>query len=228
MLNADSPDVLSRFHAELDLVEIIANQVARSVGSHVQRDDLVSAGREGLLDAARHFDPMRGVPFRSFANFRVRGAMLDAVRKMSALPRRIYERLLGAQAATLVSETEAEYVVSNVAPDDAEAEDALAEHLAGMATAAAFGIVAHADRDDGQERSVADPEEQFSCAEIRAMLERTIKELPPDEFEIVRRFYFEEQRLEDIGRDLDISKSWASRIHTRAMARLAKRLRGVV
>ena len=228
MLNADSPEVLARFHEELDLVEIIANQVTRSVVSHVQRDDLVSAGREGLLEAARQFDPMRGVPFRSFANFRVRGAMLDSVRKMSALPRRVYERLLGAQAATLVSETEAEYVVSSVASDGAEAEEALAEHLAGMATAAALGIVAPADGQDGQERAVADPEEQFSRAEIRAVLERTIKELPPDEFEIVRRFYFEDQRLEDIGRDLDISKSWTSRIHTRAMARLAKRLRKLV
>jgi len=60
VLTADSPEVLARFHGELDLVEIIANQVAHSIGSHVQRDDLVSAGREGLPAqhcSTEHFHP---------------------------------------------------------------------------------------------------------------------------------------------------------------------------
>jgi RNA polymerase sigma factor for flagellar operon FliA len=228
VLEPDSPEVLARFHGELDLVEIIANQVTRSLGSHGQRDDLVSAGREGLLDAARRYDTSRGIPFRAFANFRVRGSMLDAVRKMSSLPRRVYERLLGAQAATLASEGEAEYAFSNATAvvDQGAAEGALADHLAGMATAAAMGVVADPNHDGGSEsRSGSNPEEEFSRAELVALLRRTIETFPPDEIEILQRFYFQEHRLEDIARDLNVSKSWTSRLHTRAIGRLTKRIR---
>ena len=80
---ADAPDVLARFEGELDLVEIIARQVARTMGSVVELDDLRSFGREGLLDAARKFDGARGVPFRAYANFRVRGAIIDGIRSFA-------------------------------------------------------------------------------------------------------------------------------------------------
>src|SRR5215204_2093142 len=106
--DADSPDVLERFHSQLDLVQIIARQLSRSIRG-VDYDDLLSAGREGLLDAARRFEPARGIPFRAYANFRVRGAIIDGVRQMSALSRRAYERLSALEAATLVSEGEAEH-----------------------------------------------------------------------------------------------------------------------
>lgn len=139
----DSPEVLERFHAELSLVETIAAQIARSVGNSIEFDDLIGAGREGLLDAARRFEPQRGVPFRVYANFRVRGAILDGVRQLSLLPRRAHERIVALKEATIVSEGEAErtFVVDALVTPSA-ADEALAEHLSAIAFAAAVGIAA--------------------------------------------------------------------------------------
>jgi RNA polymerase sigma factor for flagellar operon FliA len=139
---SDAPEVLERFHTELPLVEIIARQIARTVGRLVEFDDLVATGREGLLDAARRFDPTRDVPFRAYANLRVRGAILDGVRQNSPLPRRTYERVVALKAAAQVSEGEAECAFAAGGVADANAADrALAEHLAAIAMAAAVGMV---------------------------------------------------------------------------------------
>ena len=90
---ADTPEVLARVTGALDLVDVIAKQLRRQLGGKVMVDELVSFGREGLLAAARTFDPTLGVPFRRWANYRVRGAMFDGVRSTSMLPRSVYERL---------------------------------------------------------------------------------------------------------------------------------------
>jgi RNA polymerase sigma factor for flagellar operon FliA len=222
----DSPEVLERFHSELGLVETIAAHVLRSVGRSIEFDDLVGAGREGLLDAARRFDPTRGVPFGAYANFRVRGAILDGVRQLSLLPRRAYERIAALEAAALVSEGEAEHAfASSAAADPNAAQRALAEHLSAIAVAAAVGIATEtrgeaADADDS-------PEEALARAELLHIVRSAVAELDKDEEQIVRRHYLEGEHLEDIARDLDMSKSWASRLHTRAVGRLAKRLRSV-
>src|SRR5262249_42881477 len=89
----DTPETIARFETELELVDIVSRQIARTMGKVVELDELLSYGREGLLDAARKFDAARGVPFRAYANFRVRGAIIDGVRSMAQLPRRAHERL---------------------------------------------------------------------------------------------------------------------------------------
>ncbi|MEO6601306.1 MAG: sigma factor, partial [Polyangiaceae bacterium] len=138
---ADSPEVLERFHSELSLVEVIAAQVQRSVGRSIEFDDLVGAGREGLLNAARRFDPERGVPFGAYANLRVRGAILDGVRQLSLLPRRAYERIAALEAAALVSEGNAERTFAGGPTVDPQAaRRALDEHLSSIAVAAAIGM----------------------------------------------------------------------------------------
>jgi RNA polymerase sigma factor FliA len=222
----DSPEVLERFHAELSLVEIVAAQISRSVGPSIEFDDLVGAGREGLLDAARRFEPARGVPFRAYANYRVRGAMLDGVRQLSLLPRRAYERVSALEAAASVSEGEAEQAFGGAHPvSPSAADDALAEHLAAIAMAAAVGI---ATETRGESTDNEDsPEEALARAELIEIVRGAIAELPNDEAEVVRRHYLGGERLEVIAQDLDLSKSWASRLHTRAIARLSKRLQHV-
>ncbi len=226
MTVVDTPEALERFHAELELVNIIAAQVSRTVGRAIEFDDLVAAGREGLLDAARRFEPTRGVPFRAYANYRVRGAVLDGVRKLSVLPRRVYERLAALESASLVSQGEAEHAFAGKAAADPSAADrALAAHLSSIAMAAAVGIATETrgedvDNDDS-------PEEAVARAELVQIVRSAIAELPKEEGELVRRHYLEGERLDDVARDLDMSKSWASRLHTRAVARLAKRLRNV-
>jgi RNA polymerase sigma factor FliA len=231
--SADDPEVLARFHGQLELVNIIASQVARNLGRGVEFDDLLSAGREGLLDAARRYDEARGIPFRAYANFRVRGAILDGVRHMSALPRRAYERLAAMEAAASVSEGEAQFAFSRPAQSmsEDESEGCLDEQLAVMATAAAIGIVVEASRSEAgaaaEAHLDASPELAYSQAEVLAKVRSAVAELAPTEREVISRHYFGAEGMEQIARDLNVSKSWVSRIHTRAVARLMKRLQGL-
>lgn len=222
--------MLERFHGSLGLVDIVAAQLRRNMGAIVEVEDLVANGREGLLDAARRYDPSRGVPFRIYANYRVRGAMIDGIRKAVALPRRAYERLVALQAASDVSESETEFGdFREVAPGDlGEAEALLAQHLEAMVTGAALAttFLPSADDRSGSEADPADnPEEALARAELLASTERALEGLSPEANAVVRRHFFGGERLEDIARDYEMSKSWASRLLTRTMAELAKQLR---
>jgi RNA polymerase sigma factor FliA len=228
VIAADSPEALERFHSALDLVERIATQVSRALGFKVDRDDLLAYGREGLLEAARRFDPSRGIPFRGYASYRVRGAMFDGVRQSTSPTRWLQQKLAALEAARQTSEGEADFVFAEGGRrDDAAKEAALDEHLAAVATAASLGFVSEARR-VGRDVVSNEPtaEEAFAQAELLQVVSAAIEDLFDDEREIVRRYYFEGQRMDDIAAALSMHKSWVSRIHTRAIARLTKRLRG--
>lgn len=221
---------LKRFHAELSLVDVIAKQCFRATGGAVELDDLLSWGREGLLGAAQRFDESRGIPFRSFACYRVRGAMMDGMRRTSNLPRRTFRRLQMMEAASRYAESAGEDALAappGETPDDAQR--LLDEHLAAMATAMAAGLVhAPARGDDGELLALEErpsPEELAETAELLGHLSRHMEELPEDERELVRRHYFEGERFDHVAAELGLSKSWASRLHTRAIGRLTKRMR---
>jgi RNA polymerase sigma factor for flagellar operon FliA len=145
------------------------------------------------------------------------------VRQFSPLPRRAHERLAALEAAAQVSEGNAERTFSRSAiADPGAARRALEEHLAAVAMAAAVGMAAETQGESGDS-----PEEALARAELLHIVRGALAELDdPDEALIVRRYCIDGEPLEDIARDLDISKSWASRLHTRAIGRLAKRLRG--
>jgi len=226
----DSPDVLERFQAELSLVDAVAAHVARSIGSVVDYDDLLGAGREGLFDAARKFDASRGIPFRSYASLRVRGAILDGVRHQAHLPRRAHERFAALEAA-LIEEEGALGVAhsparSHLAPGDAERR--MAEHLASVASAAALGVTVHSD-DVSTAGSTDDehlnPEEQLAQAEVLDLVRRTMDEMAPDEAGVIRSYYFEGKSLTDIAQQENLSRSWLSRLHAQAMERLTRRIK---
>lgn len=232
----DSPEVLTRFHENLDLVALIARQVAGSLGSGVDFDDLLAFGREGLLDAARRFDAARGVPFRGYANYRVRGAILDGARQIAPLPRRIYEKLTASRAASQASEGELEYAIHFSPASVGAAEEFLIEHLASVATAAALSLATSGlVRGNPSEPSAflpehavePTPEEAFARAELAANVRAALADLPAEEAELVRRHYFDGENLDVAGESLGISKSWASRLHARAIGRLAKRIRAL-
>jgi RNA polymerase sigma factor for flagellar operon FliA len=229
----DSPQVLERFHSHLDLVDLIARQVAREIGRSAELDDLRSMGQQGLLEAARRFDESRGVTFRRFANYRVRGAMLDGVRKSAPLPRRAHARIRALEAALLVSEGASEDAAAGTPAltDARAAEQKLTEHLADMATAMAVGLLATPAIGDEGEPSAVDnalsPEEAVAEAELKKLVIEALDDLPEDERTLVRRHYLEGERFDQVAASLGLSKSWGSRLHTRAVARLTKRLRGL-
>jgi RNA polymerase sigma factor for flagellar operon FliA len=227
----EASEELARFESAIDLVDVIAKKILRAIGPGLELDELRSFGREGLLDATRRFDPSRGVPFRGYASFRVRGAILDGVRASSRLPRRTHERLKALGAAHLVSEGAAEDAFAPAAPGSVpkDAERALDEHLAAMATAMAVGLLSTTAFSDEGERipvaSDAGPEEALGRAELLSVVEKAVADLPEKEAVLVRRHYFEGERFDHVAKELGLSKSWASRLHTRALQRLTAALR---
>jgi len=221
----DAPEVLARFHAELDLVEIIARQMGRRIAKVVTLDDLRSFGREGLLQAARTFDESRGVPFRRWANLRIRGAIIDGVRAWGGLPRRIYRELRALEAGDAVVEAfdEADSAAAALTPEAADAK--LTGYLAGMATAIALGRIAPSPSDSAEPpESRATPEELVAEAELAARVREAVATLPDRERVLIERHYFAGETLDAAAAALGLSKSWGSRLHARAIEGIAREL----
>jgi RNA polymerase sigma factor for flagellar operon FliA len=227
--HTERPEVLALFNENLDLVNVIAGRMARDLGPVINFEDIVAAGREGLFAAARRYDASREVTFRVYANYRIRGAILDAVRKSARLPRRAYERLVSLEAATLVNEGEAPYIFNRRAEalSDVEAENYLDEHLASVVTAATAAAqqAANLSLPSTDDVDSADPEQALAQAELLSLIREAIAELDEVESKIIDLMYFAGHTLEHVSAKLQISKPWACRLHARAMARLTKRLR---
>lgn len=223
---------LNLFQAHLDLVEIIVSRLSREIGTSLSRDDLIVAGQEGLFRAAQRYDPEREVPFRVYANYRVRGAVLDWIRQNARLPRRAYERLLATTAACLVSDGEAlaAFNASSSRLSDAEAESYLDEHLASVVTAAAAAAATEAavlPTANPTPEEFETPEDAYYDAELLAHIRREMTQLNEIESRIVQLMYFEGKNLEGVSKVLRVSKPWVCRLHARAIRRLTKRLRCV-
>jgi RNA polymerase sigma factor for flagellar operon FliA len=225
-VSSEAPDVLARFSAELDLVDIIARQLGRRVSRTVSLDDLRSFGREGLLQAARSFDPERGVPFRRWANVRIRGAMFDGLRQWGSLPRRLYRELRSFEAADRVLEAYDEEDAANPATTPESADARLTSYLAGLATAIAVGTMVAAPREnvDPDGRDVT-PEDLLAQAELLERVKEIVRDLPVQERTLVERHYFGGDTLDEAAASLGLSKSWGSRLHARAIDSIARELR---
>jgi RNA polymerase sigma factor FliA len=223
---ADPPDVLHRVREGLPLVNIICHQLRRQIGSVVRMDDIVSYGREGLLAAARSFDPMRGVPFRRWANIRVRGSVIDGIRASSTLPRSVYCRLRAEDAAARMHEGLQEDA-SPARDRSAEGADRrLGEYLASAATAVAIGLTGSSVEGTGEptDRSPT-AEERLVREELLSAIRAAIRELPDAERSLLERHYFDGVTFEQAASELGLSKSWASRLHARAIVTVTRSLK---
>jgi RNA polymerase sigma factor for flagellar operon FliA len=224
----DPPEVLSRFNAERDLVELNARQLSRRlVRASVTLDDLRSFGGEGLLQAARTFDESRGVPFRRWANLRIRGAMIDGVRQFGSLPRRIYRELGAALDADRLQEAYDEDDTARPAASPAAADARLTTYLAGLATAMAMGtLTTHGpEGDGGPAGDIPTPEDLVERAELGRQLRAIVERLPDAERALVERHYFGDETLDRAAASLGLSKSWGSRLHARAIDTIARELK---
>lgn len=203
------------------MVRKIALRVRAELDLTCELDDLIAFGFHGLLEARTRFDPARGVQFSTFAYYRVRGAILDGVRKMAYLPRRVHQKRRAAEAIDW--ELEAQGEARAASPEkkaDVEATLAAIDDVLGKITAS-FMLAAV-----GQDETAApeSPEEQLIEASERQRLRSALSVLPERERIVVHGMYFEGRNLDDIGAELGISKSWACRIHTRALGLLREAL----
>jgi RNA polymerase sigma factor for flagellar operon FliA len=224
------PDVRERFNSGLHLVPRIAKWYRNQLSLSGDIRELVSYGQSGLFDAASRYDASLGVPFRAFAQFRIRGAILDGVRELARLPRSVHERLRVLECANTYSELTS---VGRAAGKDGQL---LSEHLAGMVTAIATGLLctpasphgsvqkAHCDGNAIAIDPAASPEEQCLRAQLVARVIAAVNRLPAEEAHLIRCFYFQGKRLEDVAVECGSSKASMGRLHVRAIQRLTQRL----
>jgi RNA polymerase sigma factor for flagellar operon FliA len=206
-------------HAEL--VRRIASRVRAQFELTIHLEDLVAYGFEGLLDARTRFDPSRGVLFSTFAYYRIRGAIIDGVRRMAYLPHKTYAHRKAAEALDREAEAAGEDLATRAEREESPASlQAIDDILARTSAAFVMAAVGQAPEDDARPT----PEEALSTARQLASLREVLHVLPERERALVEGHYFEDRTLEDVGAALGMSKSWASRLHARALATLREAL----
>jgi RNA polymerase sigma factor for flagellar operon FliA len=202
-----------------DLVERVVRRLIRELDLSCDPDDLRAWGHQGVLEAKARFDPTRGVRFSTFAYYRVRGAVLDGVRKQGWIRRRAYARLKALEAADGVAEPVGEVLAQTTPSAEARAAQ-LGDVLGKISAAYLLSAVGQ-----GEDSAPETPEELVDAAELRDVVQRDLGKLPERERVLVQAVYFDGVTIEEAGLRLGLSKSWASRMHAKALDRLRKSLR---
>jgi RNA polymerase sigma factor for flagellar operon FliA len=217
--------------AHLPKVKYIADRMSAKLPPSVEREDLYGAGVLGLIDAVERFDVSRGVAFTTFAEMRVRGAILDSLRALDWAPRSVRRRAKELQTAFAKCEQE---------NGRAATEEEVAAHLNISLPQLRQSLnemrcltVSEIERRDKQTGlSVIDtlfddsasPLEEYEQAERRARLATAVNKLPFQERQIVSLYYLEELTMKEIGTVLTLSESRVSQLKTQAVIRMRRSL----
>lgn len=229
--NAGVPAAREELLSEhINLVHHVARQIHRRVSTDVELDELISAGTMGLIEALERFQPARGLAFSTFAVPRVRGAILDELRRIDHVPSsmRRRTRTLSTARETLRHELGREPVGEEVAellgidlPTlwklEAEAEGTMRVALDGSGSE---------DNDDAPHAQVmasedhAGVEERITLDQETAILRETILRLSQQERTVLTLYYFEELKLHEIAAVLEVTESRVSQIRQKAVTKL--------
>jgi RNA polymerase sigma factor for flagellar operon FliA len=216
-------------------VRYTARRIHDRLPSHVPFDDLVHAGILGLIDAVDKFDPSKNVQLKSYARFRVRGAILDSLRQLDWSPR--YLRRQARQIEQAKRELSSEL---GRAPSEPETANRLGvdlgefQRLLGEVHGLAIGSL-QGQSDDGlfeenvpATRPEEDPFHLTLRTEMHAILAQAIEKLDEKERRVLGLYYLEELTMKKVGALLDIGESRVSQIHTAALIHLRSRLQGCI
>jgi RNA polymerase sigma factor for flagellar operon FliA len=221
---------------QMPQVRYIARHIHDRLPQHVPIEDLVHAGVLGLMDALTKYDDARQVQFKTYAKFRIRGAILDSLRELDWGPRdlRRKARLIEATAARLSHElgrSAAEQEIAEELGLDLESFQRLLGELDGL-DLGSFHMENGEHDEDLCEYLPGDPEESpFLLAmksEMRAMLARAIGELSEQEQRVLSLYYYEELTMKEAGAVLGVGESRVSQIHSLAVLRLRQRLKALL
>lgn len=201
------------------LILAIARRVRAEMGKHVSVEDLEAFGVQGLLEAHSRFDPSRGARFATFAYYRIRGAMLDGVRKMVDAPPKSMLRAKRQQAADDIAESAGLDRAADPAGRSPErAAEAMQRTLARLTTSFVASCV------DADPEDAPTPDGPLMRRERQNEVRSALQQLPERERTILVAFYFDERSLDDVARELGLSISWASRLHHKGLDRLRELL----
>lgn len=202
----------------IGILDAIAGKLARQIGVRLDRDEMLSVGREALFEAARDHDPERS-PFVPYASMRARWAMLTHARRDSRHSSATLRKI--AAISALVRVEESPLVTEPVAPT----EDAYAERLRQILRAQSAALFVGLTSAPREADPAVDPEQALIHARASLALRQALEALPAREREIVDRHYFGGERFDAIAASLGVSKSWLSRIHARALETIGEALR---
>lgn len=221
-----------RIARSLPFVESLARRVAATMPNSIDIGDLVQDGMLGLIDAARRYDEARGIKFETFAERRVRGAMIDALRK-DAWPRgvRRQRRELEAARESLRRELGVEPSMQDLADRVGTDVTKLERTIVRIHTIESTSPLASADISDGaalppilMPSEPPSPHKAFETREVRERVRRAMGALPERERKIISMYYFGEATMKQIGAEIGVNESRVSQLHARALDRLKRLL----
>jgi RNA polymerase sigma factor FliA len=202
----------------LPLVQAIARKVKKTLSASNDFEDLVGYGSKGLVEAADRFDPTLGASFSTFAYYRIRGAMFDGLRTMGWYSRADYARYRAEERANEYLRSHADRPAAeggaSQAADSAEALAAVAQVLSGVAAVHITSLEAASSVAD---ETFASPDAGIDTGRLGTRVRAAVAKLPEKERRLLELYYFEEKTLEEAGGALGLSKSWACRLHARAV-----------
>jgi len=211
----------------LGLVKAVVGRLAMSLPSHIESEDLYSVGMVGLLDAIRHFDPAAGSTFESYARVRIRGAIIDELRRLDWVPRSVHDKARKVQAVIHQLEQQ-----NGECPNRSQIARALklsleqCEQLLDEIRPASFVCLdSVVDREDGEsdrhdtmaDSSQPDPAETTARRELANLILQRLQRLPDMQRKVLALYYFEDLRLREIAAVFGVTESRICQIHTQAI-----------
>jgi len=222
------------------MIKYVANRIAMRLPPHIEVDDLISVGVLGLMDAISKYDSSRGAKFKTYAEFRVRGAILDELRSMDWVPRSIrqkasqVDKVVVALQSKLRRQPEDEEVAKEMGLTLDQFHNTLNETKSiPIFSLEDLGIA----KESGEQQSLldclagkadADPQTQIRLVELKEIIAKAIDALPEKERLMVSLYYYEELTMKEIGAVLDITESRVSQIHSKAVYRLRTKLKAII
>ncbi|MBI4912382.1 MAG: FliA/WhiG family RNA polymerase sigma factor [Acidobacteria bacterium] len=215
------------------LVKFVAHRIANRLPSHVELDDLIHSGILGLMDAIEKFEPARGIKFKTYAELRIKGAILDGLRDLDWVPRSLRRKKKDIENAYHLLEQQFgraatdEEVAAHLGVPLEELHHSLDE-LKGVT----LGSFVEVGEDGDGENMISfipdpdadDPQATFQSRELKAILKDAVDLLPKKERFVVQLYYFDELTMKEIGTLLNITESRVSQLHTKSMLRLRGKL----
>ena len=208
----------------MPLVRSIAQSVRKKLPSHIELDDLIGYGSIGLMEAIRSFRTGQGTTFKTFAFYRIRGAMYDGLRKIGWLSRSAYAEHKFRQKANEFLQTHsgsAEGIVKRTLEAETSEVKQVLQDLVPVCLLSMEAVdrIASADNSDT-------PETELLESQTKESLKKAVSRLEERERLLVQYYYFDDLTLDEAAEKLEISKSWASRLHFRVLSKIKASLTG--
>lgn len=214
------------------LVNLVAGRLSMYFGNNVEYDDLVGYGIFGLIDAIDKFDFNKAVKFETYASLRIRGAILDRIRKMDWIPRTVRQK----QKKLEQAEREIELSTGRTASDEELAKkleisiDELNEWQSYVRVNSLISINEYIEQgceiemNPVQNSHFEQPEKVVEQEELKVILAKSLESLTEKERTVIVLYYYEELTLKEISKVLEVSESRVSQLHTKALMKLKKNL----